>query len=132
MSPCSSARVSHSIGNLCLPARCFVPRTESASTCLLNEVSELVDAGILRTTFGEHFGRIEAANLRRAHALIESGTAKGKIVLEGFLRGLGLREGWSRSLDFCAAFLLTGPLCCLVTRLRCWRLQAAVPVAWPE
>ena len=51
---------------------------------LLNEVSELVDAGILCTTFGEHFGRIDAANLRRAHALIESGTAKGKIVLEGF------------------------------------------------
>ncbi|WP_319588256.1 zinc-binding alcohol dehydrogenase family protein [uncultured Desulfobulbus sp.] len=51
---------------------------------LLNEVAELVDVGILRTTFGEHFGRIEAANLRRAHALIESGRAKGKIVLEGF------------------------------------------------
>jgi zinc-binding alcohol dehydrogenase family protein len=51
---------------------------------LLNEVAELVDAGILRTTFGEHFGRIEAANLRRAHAMIESGRAKGKIVLEGF------------------------------------------------
>jgi zinc-binding alcohol dehydrogenase family protein len=51
---------------------------------LLNEVAELVDAGILRTTFGEHFGRIEAVNLRRAHALIESGKARGKIVLEGF------------------------------------------------
>ncbi|WP_232792749.1 hypothetical protein, partial [Pseudomonas aeruginosa] len=25
-----------------------------------------------------------AANLRRAHALLESGRAKGKIVLEGF------------------------------------------------
>jgi zinc-binding alcohol dehydrogenase family protein len=51
---------------------------------LLNEVAELVDAGIIRTTLGEHFGRIEAVNLRRAHALIESGRAKGKIVLEGF------------------------------------------------
>jgi len=51
---------------------------------LLNEVAELVDAGIIRTTIGEHFGRIDAANLRRAHALIESGKAKGKIVLEGF------------------------------------------------
>ena len=27
---------------------------------------------------------INAANLRRAHALLESGTARGKIVLEGF------------------------------------------------
>ncbi len=51
---------------------------------LLNEVSRLVDAGTLRTTLGETFGAINAANLRRAHALIESGTAKGKIVLEGF------------------------------------------------
>ncbi len=51
---------------------------------LLNRVAELVDAGTLRTTLGEHFGSINAANLRRAHALLESGTAKGKIVLEGF------------------------------------------------
>ena len=51
---------------------------------LLDQVAELVDAGTLRTTLGEHFGSINATNLRRAHALLESGTAKGKIVLEGF------------------------------------------------
>ncbi|MNF37970.1 Zinc-type alcohol dehydrogenase-like protein [compost metagenome] len=51
---------------------------------LLNRVAELIDAGILKTTVGEHFGTINAANLRRAHALLESGTSKGKIVLEGF------------------------------------------------
>jgi len=51
---------------------------------LLSEVAELVDAGVIRTTFGAHFGRIDAQNLKRAHALIESGKAKGKIVLEGF------------------------------------------------
>ncbi len=51
---------------------------------LLNAVADLVDAGRVVTTVGEHFGRIDAANLRRAHALIESGTARGKIVLEGF------------------------------------------------
>ncbi|OEC46344.1 NADPH:quinone reductase [Pseudomonas sp. 1D4] len=51
---------------------------------LLNRVSELIDRGVLKTTFGEHYGRIEAANLKRAHALLESGKAKGKIVLEGF------------------------------------------------
>ncbi|WP_339429697.1 zinc-binding alcohol dehydrogenase family protein [Pseudomonas taetrolens] len=51
---------------------------------LLNRVAELVDAGTLRTTLGEHFGTINASNLRRAHALLESGKSKGKIVLEGF------------------------------------------------
>ncbi len=51
---------------------------------LLNRVAELVDAGVLRTTLGEHYGRIDAANLRRAHALIESHRARGKLVLEGF------------------------------------------------
>ncbi|MFT0634164.1 zinc-binding alcohol dehydrogenase family protein [Pseudomonas sihuiensis] len=51
---------------------------------LLGRVSDLVDAGVIKTTLGEHFGTINAANLRRAHALLESGKAKGKIVLEGF------------------------------------------------
>lgn len=51
---------------------------------LLAEVAALVDAGRVRTTFGEHFGTIDAANLRRAHAFMESGQARGKVVLEGF------------------------------------------------
>ena len=51
---------------------------------LLNRVAELIDAGTLRTTVGEHFGTINASNLRRAHTLLESGKSKGKIVLEGF------------------------------------------------
>ncbi len=51
---------------------------------LLNRVSDLIDQGILKTTLGENFGKINATNLRRAHAFIESGQAKGKIVLEGF------------------------------------------------
>ncbi|HKO88512.1 MAG TPA: zinc-binding alcohol dehydrogenase family protein [Burkholderiales bacterium] len=49
---------------------------------LLNKAAELIDAGTLRTTLGDNFGTINAANLKRAHALIESGKAKGKIVLE--------------------------------------------------
>jgi NADPH2:quinone reductase len=56
----------------------------AAQGAILNEVSKLVDAGAIRTTLSERFGAINAANLRRAHALIESGRAKGKIVLEGF------------------------------------------------
>lgn len=51
---------------------------------LLTEAAELVDAGVIRSTFGDHFGRIDAENLKRAHALLESGKARGKIVLEGF------------------------------------------------
>lgn len=51
---------------------------------LLNEVAALVDAGLIRTTLAEHFGPINAANLKRAHALVESGQARGKVVLEGW------------------------------------------------
>ncbi|OYQ27141.1 NADPH:quinone reductase [Pseudomonas mandelii] len=51
---------------------------------LLNRVASLIDEGLIQTTLGEHFGTINAANMRRAHALVESGKAKGKIVLEGF------------------------------------------------
>lgn len=51
---------------------------------LLAEVARLVDAGALRSTLTESFGRIDIANLKRAHALLESGKARGKIVLEGF------------------------------------------------
>ena len=51
---------------------------------LLSEAARLVDGGILRTTRTEHFGRITAENLTRAHAAIETGRTIGKIVLEGF------------------------------------------------
>lgn len=55
-----------------------------AQHALLSELSRLVDAGTVRTTLAETFGTINAANLTRAHALLESGRAKGKIVLAGF------------------------------------------------
>ena len=51
---------------------------------LLNQAARLIDEGALRTTLGAHYGKINAENLRRAHAFIESGKAQGKIVLEGF------------------------------------------------
>lgn len=51
---------------------------------LLNEVSRLVDAGILRTTETERYSPINAANLKHVHTIVESGKARGKIVLEGF------------------------------------------------
>ena len=51
---------------------------------LLDEVARLIDAGKIRTTLTETLKPINAANLKKAHALIESGKARGKIVLEGF------------------------------------------------
>lgn len=51
---------------------------------LLTRVAQLIDDGVLKTTLGKHLGAINAANLRKAHALLESRRAVGKIVLEGF------------------------------------------------
>lgn len=51
---------------------------------LLNEVARLIDEGRIRTTISETLKPITAANLKKAHATIESGKARGKIVLEGW------------------------------------------------
>lgn len=51
---------------------------------LLTEVARLVDAGIIQSTLTESFGVISAENLKKAHTLIESGRAIGKVVLAGF------------------------------------------------
>lgn len=51
---------------------------------LLTRVAKLIDDGVLKTTLGEHYGKINAANIRRAHALLETNRAVGKIVLEGY------------------------------------------------
>jgi zinc-binding alcohol dehydrogenase family protein len=52
---------------------------------ILSELAVLVDAGTIRSTVTEVLGLIDAPTLRKAHALIESGKARGKIVLEGFV-----------------------------------------------
>jgi zinc-binding alcohol dehydrogenase family protein len=51
---------------------------------LLSKVAQMVDAGEIKTTLALHLGKINAENLKRGHALIESGKSKGKMVLEGF------------------------------------------------
>jgi NADPH2:quinone reductase len=51
---------------------------------LLNRIAELIDAGELRTTVTERLEPINAANLRRAHEMVETGSTIGKIVLEHF------------------------------------------------
>jgi NADPH:quinone reductase len=50
----------------------------------LNRVSELIDTDVIRTTFDHEVGTINATNLKKAHALVESGRARGKVVLAGF------------------------------------------------
>jgi len=51
---------------------------------LLNEVAGLIDAGSIRSTARANLGLINAANLKQAHALVESGKTIGKVVLAGF------------------------------------------------
>lgn len=51
---------------------------------LLTWVADEIDAGRIRTTVSQVLSPINAANLREAHRLIETGKAKGKIVVEGF------------------------------------------------
>lgn len=51
---------------------------------ILGEIARLADSGRIRTTFAECLGLINAENLKRAHALIESERAIGKLVLAGF------------------------------------------------
>jgi len=51
---------------------------------LLGEVATLVDAGKLKTTLTQRLSPINAETLRQAHALLESGTMRGKLVVEGW------------------------------------------------
>ena len=51
---------------------------------LLNQVAEWLDAGKLKGTLRETLSPINAANLRQAHAKLESGTMVGKLVLKGW------------------------------------------------
>lgn len=80
-----------------LRAKCVALHTESMFTRstfatpdmieqhkLLNQVAALVDAGTLRTTLADNLGRINAANLTKAHKLLVSNRTRGKLVLEGF------------------------------------------------
>jgi NADPH2:quinone reductase len=51
---------------------------------LLTKISGLIDQGIIKTTFGENLGNINAKNLKLAHQKIEDNNVIGKIILEGF------------------------------------------------
>jgi zinc-binding alcohol dehydrogenase family protein len=51
---------------------------------LLNEISAMIDRGEIVTTAAIELSPINAANLRQAHAQVESGTTIGKVVLHGW------------------------------------------------
>ena len=51
---------------------------------LLNQVADWLDSGKLRGTLKETLSPINAANLRKAHEKLESGTMIGKLVLRGW------------------------------------------------
>ena len=51
---------------------------------ILDEAAGLLESGTLRTTAATRLSPINAANLKKAHALLEDGHVVGKIVLEGF------------------------------------------------
>lgn len=51
---------------------------------LLTYIANHIDAGRIRTTVSEVLSPINAENMRKAHAMVETGSAKGKIVVEGF------------------------------------------------
>lgn len=48
---------------------------------ILNEVSTLIDAGVLRSTLTIEMASLSPATLAKAHALVESGRMVGKVVL---------------------------------------------------
>jgi zinc-binding alcohol dehydrogenase family protein len=56
----------------------------AAQHALLNEAAAMVDQGRIRSTAQKNLGSINAANLKKAHRLIETGSTIGKIVLAGF------------------------------------------------
>lgn len=51
---------------------------------LLSYVADQIDAGKIKTTVSKRMAPINATNMREAHRLVETGQAKGKIVVEGF------------------------------------------------
>jgi len=56
----------------------------AAQHALLDEAAGLIEAGVLKTTLAQNLGKIDAANVRRAHKMLEEGHVIGKLVLEGW------------------------------------------------
>lgn len=56
----------------------------AAQHTLLDEAAGLIEAGMLKTTLTRNLGKIDAANLKLAHKMLEEGHVTGKLVLEGW------------------------------------------------
>ena len=63
--------------------RALYDPASTAQHDILRQAAALVDQGVLHTTLTERIDGITAANLRRAHASVESGSAIGKTVVAG-------------------------------------------------
>jgi zinc-binding alcohol dehydrogenase family protein len=64
-------------------SRCQTP-DQDVQQLILTRIARLVDTGALASTATQDLGPINAANLRRAHQLLESGSSIGKTTLTGF------------------------------------------------
>jgi zinc-binding alcohol dehydrogenase family protein len=62
----------------------FQTPDQAAQHRILAQVARLVDSGLITSTATRDLGPINAANLREAHRLLESGTAIGKTTLTGW------------------------------------------------
>jgi zinc-binding alcohol dehydrogenase family protein len=62
----------------------FATADLSAQHDLLQEVSGLLDEGVLRTTLARELSPLNAATLAEAHRLVESGGRPGKVVVSGW------------------------------------------------
>ncbi|HTI14426.1 MAG TPA: zinc-binding alcohol dehydrogenase family protein [Dictyobacter sp.] len=51
---------------------------------ILNQLADLIESGTFTTTLTERISPINAENLRKAHAKLESGSTIGKVVLENW------------------------------------------------
>ena len=59
-------------------------RLDLPQSSVSSNIQVLEDAGLIRTTHSKTMGTINAANLRAAHAAVESNRTIGTVVLEGF------------------------------------------------
>ncbi|BBH69134.1 NADPH:quinone reductase [Actinoplanes sp. OR16] len=64
--------------------RALYDPSSTAQHDILTRVAGLVDEGVLHTTMTTDLTGFTAANLRRAHEIVESGSAIGKTVVSGF------------------------------------------------
>ncbi|WP_445767115.1 zinc-binding alcohol dehydrogenase family protein [Rheinheimera sp.] len=62
----------------------FATPDMNAQHLLLTDLTRLIQQGQIKTTLNQTLGKINAANLRQAHQLLESGSAIGKVVLAGW------------------------------------------------